>query len=135
LNKAIANDPENKTLYFARATMKEKTEDIEGAQADYEKAISMDGSYFDAVYNLGALFFNKGVEQNEIANAVPPSDLKKYEEEKAKATEYFKKALPHLEKAEQINGEDLATLQSLKQLYAFLQDNDNYARINEKLKN
>ncbi len=81
----------------------------------YSKAIQLKPDFFDPNYNLGALFFNKGVRFNEVANEI--SDMKLYEIEKKNADDQFKLAMPYLEKALEIQASDKNTLLSLKTLY------------------
>jgi tetratricopeptide (TPR) repeat protein len=135
LNKAIALDPKNASYYFALGTLYDKQQDPENATANYLKAIEFKDDYFDAYYNLGALYYNKGVKQVDIANAVPSNQPDKYEAEKDKADVEFKKAIPYMEKAEQINPTDKYTLESLKTLYYRLKMLDKHAEIIEKMKN
>ena len=47
------------------------------AEADYKKAIELKADYFDALYNLGALFFNNGAEIYNQANDLPLKEIKK----------------------------------------------------------
>jgi len=43
-------------------TAKDKMKDYAGAQAAYEKAIEKNPEYFDAYFNLGAIFYNKAAD-------------------------------------------------------------------------
>ena len=107
--------------------------DEENAVKSYEKAMEVDPKFFNAYYNLGALYYNKGVKQIEVANAVPPSENDKYEAELKKADAEFAKALPYMEKCEEINPDDPMTLESLKNLYYRMKQMDKYNAILEKL--
>lgn len=135
LNMAISQDPENSSFHFALGTLYDKLENFEGAKGAYEKAISFKSDYFDAYYNLGALYFNRGVKQVEVANAVPANEPDRYEAEKAKADEEFKKAIPYMEKAHEYNAKDKYTLESLKALYYRQKMTDKQKEVEEKLKN
>lgn len=131
LELAIKGEPDNASLHFAlgfvndRLAAKEIEKDPKGGEAydgfisaaetSYAKAVELDGSNFDAVYNLGALYFNQAVKMQEAANMI--DDLKKYEAAKAEADKVFDKSLPILEKAYGINSDDKGVLISLKQLY------------------
>ena len=131
LKLAIKGEPNNASLHFALGFVNDQLaakeieknpkggESYEGyisaAEASYSKAVELDGSNFDAVYNLGALYFNKAVKMQETANSI--DDMKKYEAAKAEADKVFDKSLPILEKAYQLNSEDKGVLISLKQLY------------------
>lgn len=133
LKMAIEQDPSNVTYYFAQGRLLEDSGDEDGAAKSYEKAIEVDPTYFNAYYNLGALYYNKGVKQIEIANAVPANDNEKYEAEMKKADPFFQKALPYMEKCDELQPNDNMTMESLKNLYYRLKDMDKYNAILEKL--
>lgn len=134
LDIAISQDPKNSSYYFARGTLYDKLQKTDEATASYLKAIEYKDDYFDAYYNLGALYYNKGVKQVDVANAVPSNQPEKYEEEKEKADIEFKKAIPYMEKAHEINPTDKFTMESLKTLYYRLKMLDKHAEIIEKMK-
>ena len=58
----------------------------------YKKAIELKPDYFDALYNLGALYNNQGVKLFNKANTIKDAAL--YAKESKKADDVFKKALP-----------------------------------------
>jgi tetratricopeptide (TPR) repeat protein len=135
LNIAIAQDPKNSSYYFAKGTLYDKLQKTEEATECYLKAIEFKEDYFDAYYNLGALYYNKGVKQIDVANSIPSNQPDKYEIEKDKADVEFKKAIPYMEKAHEINPTDKFTMESLKTLYYRLKMLDKHAEIVEKMKN
>lgn len=90
---------------------KEFNEFIEKAEASYKKAIELNPNYFDALYNIGALYFNRAVKQSEIVNNI--KDNAKFKIESAKVDEIFKKSLPYLEKGEEIRTNDITTYKNL----------------------
>ena len=122
LGEAIELDPENDLLYFNRGTIYDQEGNIERAEQDYKTAIELNPSSFGANYNLGALYFNYGVKlKDEASNA---SNNTKYTALKKQADDNFVKALPYMEEAFNLNGEDKNTIISLKQLYALKGDYD-----------
>lgn len=135
LEMAIAQDPKNPTFHFAQGTMFDRLLKSDEAAACYLKAIELKEDYFDAYYNLGALYYNKGVKQVDVANLIPSNQPDKYEIEKNKADIEFKKAIPYMEKAHEINPTDKFTLESLKTLYYRLKMLDKHAEVIEKIKN
>lgn len=133
LNLAIEQDPANVSYYFAQGTLYESFGEEENAVAAYKKAMEVDPAFFNAYYNLGALYYNNGVKQIEVANAVPASDNVKYEAELKKADVEFEKALPYMEKCQEIDPDDANTLESLKNLYYRMKEMDKYNAVLEKL--
>jgi tetratricopeptide (TPR) repeat protein len=135
LDIAISQDPKNSSYFFAKGTLFDKLQKTDEATECYLKAIEFKEDYFDAYYNLGALYYNKGVKQVDVANAIPSNQPEKYEQEKEKADVEFKKAIPYMEKAHEINPTDKFTMESLKTLYYRLKMLDKHAEIVEKMKN
>lgn len=135
LDIAIQQDPKNASYFFAKGTLFDKLQKTDEATESYLKAIEYKEDYFDAYYNLGALYYNKGVKQIDVANAIPSNQPEKYEEEKNKADIEFKKAIPYMEKAHEVNPTDKFTMESLKTLYYRLKMLDKHAEIVEKMKN
>jgi tetratricopeptide (TPR) repeat protein len=131
MEMAAAADPKNKSLQFALAATYDNMGKKEQAEQGYLKAIEIDPAYFDAYYNLGAMFYNQAVETFNKANSLPPSKQKEYDAGIAKSKAEFGKALPHLEKALQLEPNDKNTLLSLKEIYARLGD---YGKSNEMKK-
>lgn len=133
LDLAIEREPENATYYFAQGTLHEKLGEIDEAIEAYKKAIEADNDFFNAFYNLGALYYNQGVKQIEVANAVPTNKNEEYEAELKKADEWFKKALPYMERCYELRPDDTMTKESLKNLYYRLKDMENYNKMLEEL--
>jgi len=115
LGEAIALDDENYLLYFNRGTIYDQEGDIDNAKKDYLTALELNPSSFGGNYNLGALYFNAGVETNNKANGTSNNTV--YKKLKKQADTAFAKALPYLEAAHDLEPEDKNTLLSLKQLY------------------
>ncbi len=144
LDLAIEKDPTNPLLYFTvgsnydQMSRKEGISDedrlelIDNAEKSYLKAIEINPEYFDSYYNLGALFFNEGVRIFELADVI--TDMKLYAAEKEKFDAMWHKAIPYLEKAHQLDPNDIHTLVSLRVLYARLSMNDKLEEVTQKIK-
>jgi len=117
LDLAITNNPKNEVLYFARGTVYENLKNEEKAVADYKKAIEIKPDYYDAHFNLGAYFFNKGAEKINEANALPYNETKKFEAMKLEAKKLFETSIPSIEKANELNPKDVDTANMLIKVY------------------
>jgi tetratricopeptide (TPR) repeat protein len=133
LNLALQKDPDNFNLHFALGTVYDKLSDIPKAAGAYKKAIELKPDFFDAIYNLGAMYFNQGAELANAANNIPANKMKEYDEAKAKADAKFQESKPYLEKALELNAKDRNTLLSLKQLYARTGEKEKYQKISAEL--
>ena len=97
------------------------------AEKAYKRAIELDENYFDAIYNLGVLYFNEGIRIFEEADAKlrmnpTAAAFKEYEEQEGRFRDQWLVAQPYLEKAMNMIEETDPNLEvvvvSLLQLYA-----------------
>jgi tetratricopeptide (TPR) repeat protein len=132
LNMANEKDPSNATFFLAMGRLYEETDEDEKALEAYQKAIDIDPELFMAWYNTGVFYYNKGVQQWEIAGKVPANENEAYELELKKANEWWEKALPFMEKCHELDSEEATTIESLKNLYYRLNQMDNYNLMEEK---
>lgn len=148
LEQSIEKDPNNKvlrynlgTIYYNLADFDNRKDPYDAEYAEYvkkseeafAKATEIDPEYFDAYYNLGALYINHAKVVEAYASA--QSDDKKYDEENKKADGFYDKSLPTLERALELNPSDYNTMVTLKQLYLRKGMTDKFKAMEEKLKN
>jgi hypothetical protein len=156
LNIALEKDPKNGLLYLVTgniydnmANPKDKNgkemdkpdhfeELYKKAEANYLKAIEFAGTNkelaYNANYNTGAMYNNYGgYLQGKKANTIT-EQVKMQKENEIKSQEYYKKAIPFLEKALDLKPDDKATMVALRKLY-LLTGNEAKAKVmNEKIK-
>lgn len=109
------------------------------AETNYQKAIELNPANKDylsgALRNLGGMYNNHGgyLENYRIEKI---TDLAKYQKEnQAKSQEYYKKAIPYLEKALEITSDDLQSMKALRILYMKTGDEAKAKDMSEKIKN
>ncbi|MEZ5054612.1 MAG: tetratricopeptide repeat protein [Chitinophagales bacterium] len=118
---AVAKDPKNASIIFNLAVLYDKNKQTDKAKETYDKAIAIKPDYGDAYFNIGVMYFNEGVEINKSMNAIDDKDDplgKKYNELKVKRDAVFQKALPYLEKAYEIDPNNIDYKSNLKKVYA-----------------
>ena len=136
LEVAVEKDPENLSVYttlgavydnLATQAAKDSLTDKSTAYFDkseewFLKALSKNEENFDALYSLGALYYNKAATftepLNELANDFSKEGNKKYDALKLKMDNLFEKAFPFFQKAESHNPNDMNTLLAIKEIYA-----------------
>jgi len=133
LEEAIANEPEKAEYHFVMGTAKDKMKDYEGAQTAYEKAIELNPEYFDAYFNLGAIFYNKAADITKQMQELSLDANDVYDRLNKESGDLFKQSLPFLEKAHSINKTDINTLNALKEIYAKTGDFDKSNAMKELL--
>ncbi len=131
-------DPTNEILWFSLGSVHDNLGNTEDAQAAYLKALEINPTYFDANYNLGAMFFNQAVQETNLANEMWKPRMTKAESEEQKAhedaaKEIFGKAKPYLEAARAESPEDADTLRSLRDIYARTGEDDKMLEVSKAL--
>lgn len=134
LEKALEKDTTNPIIYFALGTNYDQMGKLAEAEAAYKSAIELDDNYFDAYYNLGALYVNQAADIQKVATDLPLDATEEYDRMKEEADGLLKKSLPYLEKAYEINPDDIKTLVSLKEIYTRLNMLEKLKEVNAKLK-
>jgi tetratricopeptide (TPR) repeat protein len=133
LKAGIAKEPKNVSLYFTLGNvydnLSQKETDPAKAEAYaaeamtyYKKTLELDAKNSDAIYSIGASFYNKAAlyskEMKKLESDFSKPGQKKYEEAEKMMIGEFDKALPYFKKAESINPNDQNTLIALKEIYA-----------------
>lgn len=133
LEQALVMDNTNPTIFFAVGTIYDQMGNLEKAESSYLQAINLKPDYFEANYNLGALFVNSAADILAKANDLPLDAVKEYEAAKLEADDLLRKSLPYLEKALELSPEDVNTMVSLKEIYTRLGMLDKMKEIDAKL--
>jgi len=136
---AAEQDPTNEILWFSLGSVLDNLGDADEAIEAYKKALEVKVDYFDANYNLGALYFNQAVQGINAANDMwkprmtkAESDAQKQLEDDAKAL--FGTAKPYLEAAHATDANDLETMRSLRDIYARTGDDEKMLELTAKIK-
>lgn len=116
LNTAISKDPQNPQLYDVMGRVYETgMKDYAQAETYFKKALEINPDYIESMSNLGRIYYNQGVNKQDEANRI--NDSKLYQEELAKAKEFFKQALPFFEKAHQMKPDEREYMIALRGIY------------------
>ncbi len=136
LQLAIEKEPDNISLYTTLGNVfdnlyqreyaagnKAKADEYFGkALSYYEQSLKRDAKYFDAIYSIGALYYNKAAsmtqELNKLADDYSKTGLEKYNNKKKEISAQFDLALPYFTRCEILNPNDISTLTALKEIFA-----------------
>ena len=139
LTLAAEQDPTNEILWFSLGSVLDNLGNADEAIEAYKKALAVKADYFDANYNLGALYFNQAVQGTNAANDMWKPRMTKAEsaeqkrlEDEAKAL--FETARPYLETAHAVDADDLETMRSLKDIYARTGEDEKMLELMDKIK-
>lgn len=145
LKMAAEIDTTNPTIFFAigakynevvddtTKTPEMREDAFQNAIVAYERSIELKPDYFDPNYNIGALYVNKASSEITAAGQLPYEEQEKYDELMALANLYLETCLPFLEKAHELQPDDVSTLVSLKEIYTRLGMLEEMKAINAKL--
>lgn len=136
LKLAIEKEPNNVSLYTTLGSVydnlfQRELEAGNSAKADeyfneamnyFNQGLAKDPKYVDAIYSVGALYYNKAAsitkELKALESDLSKAGIQKYNAKKEEMFGLFEKALPFFQKAESINPNDRNTLIALKEIYA-----------------
>jgi tetratricopeptide (TPR) repeat protein len=136
LKEGIEKEPDNISLYSTLGNVydnlyqkevkdgnEEKAQEyFDLAKQYYGEALVRKPDFVDAVYSIGALYYNKAagmtVELNKLADDYSKAGIAKYEKLKSEIFAEFDKALPYFQQAEMLDPNDFNTLLALREIYA-----------------
>lgn len=133
IKAGIAKEPKNVSLYstlgsvYDNLSTQEKDPAKAQAYADeamvyFNKTLALDAKNSDAIYSIGASFYNKAAqfskEMKKLESDFSKEGQKKYDAAEKLMIAEFDKALPYFKKAESINPNDQNTLIALKEIFA-----------------
>jgi hypothetical protein len=134
LKEGIEKEPKNTSLVFTLGNVYDnlsqqekdpaKQEELQKeAMVYYAKTLEMDSKNVDAIYSIGASFYNKAAklsaELKKLGDLPPNKENdKKYNAKEKEMIAEFDKALPFFRKAESLNANDKNTLIALKEIFA-----------------
>ncbi|MBI5540919.1 MAG: tetratricopeptide repeat protein [Bacteroidia bacterium] len=124
VDKGIFREPKNQAFHFVKGSLFEQKGELIKAETEYLKAIEIDPEYNDALFNLGALYFNQATDIIKVA---------KTKDEQSKSFALYTKAQPHLEKLNILTPGDVQIMKMLKTIYTLLKIDDKLLEINKKL--
>ncbi|MBN1463046.1 MAG: hypothetical protein JW922_05140 [Paludibacteraceae bacterium] len=103
INKALIIDAKNPVLYYMRGFIYSlKPDKKKDASADFAKAMEIKPDFAEAVYAYGALIIEEGDAAYNRAS-VDIKNPKEAELEMKRAQELYRKGIPYLEKARELN--------------------------------
>ena len=131
INSALKLKPEEALLYYAAGTIYESSMDLDKAEENYKKAVEFDDEIADIQSGMGRIYYNRAVSLLDTANSL--TDTKKFEEEKSKAYDLFRKAMPFYEKAHKLEPSHSQSINALQNIYYQLNMGDKLEELEKGL--
>ncbi|WP_034058728.1 tetratricopeptide repeat protein [Lacinutrix jangbogonensis] len=126
IKEAVANDPNNKDLLYNLGVISGKAGNKADARMYYEKVLTIDPEYLNALKNISALILEEEnvivKEMNSLGNSA--ADNKKYDVLKAKRVSVYKEAIPFLESVIEKDTSGIDFARTLAGIYGAIGEND-----------
>ncbi len=147
LKKAIEVDPDNAQLTFTLGQVYEdlstdayKEDNFEdgdkyfaSALEFYKQTVNIDAKYFDAIYQVGAIYYNRAVRMYKQRAGLKMDENAKYKELTESINTMYTKAWESFKKAEQVRSNDELLITAMKELYARTNQTEHYTAMKERL--
>ena len=135
MEKAIELDPENGILYYNLGVIYAEQGELELAKEKYTNAIKLIPDYVDAYLNLVSVILEDEAalveEMNNLGNS--RKDDLRYEELKLEREELYRECIPLLEELVTVSPSNIDALNTLKNIYGVLGDNEAFMKIKSKI--
>ena len=132
---AITKEPENGILYYNLGVISGEQGEKDDAIKYYEKAISLKPDYVDAYLNLvSQILEGEKIIIEEMNNlGTSRSDNLRYDQLKVEREGLYQKCIPYLKNLIEISPENLSALNTLKNIYGVIGDNEGFKQISAKI--
>lgn len=132
---AITKDPENGILYYNLGVISSEQGENDSALEYYKKAIEFKPDYVDAYLNLVAVILDGEQSIVDEMNNLGTSkkDNIRYDELKVERQDLYKECIPFLEKLIEVSPTNIDALNTLKNIYGVLGENEKFKDISAKI--
>jgi len=135
MEKAIELDPDNGILYYNLGVIYAEQGELALAKEKYSQAIKLVPDYVDAYLNLVSVILEDEVSIVEEMNSLGTSkkDNLRYDELKVKREDLYRECVPLLEELLNVSPTNIDALNTLKNIYGVLGNNEAFMRIKAKI--
>jgi len=132
---AITKDPENGILYYNLGVISSEQGENDSALEYYKKAIEFKPDYVDAYLNLVAVILDGEQSIVDEMNNLGTSkkDNVRYDELKVERENLYKECIPFLEKLIEVSPTNIDALNTLKNIYGVLGENEKFKDLSAKI--
>lgn len=127
VHEAIQNDPKNPELYAGLGRVYDKLGQPDKSIEAFKQALALAPDDFATNYNIGLMLIKRGDEANNALNDKMFTSTESLKAEETAVNAMYAEALAPLEKAHELQPDDITTVELLKNLYfRFRDDNAQY---------
>ena len=135
MEMAIEMDPTNGILYYNLGVIYAEQGELELSKEKYQKAIELIPDYVDAYLNLVSIILEDEVaiveEMNSLGNS--KKDNLRYDELKNDRENLYRECVPLLEELLKVSPENIDALNTLKNIYGVLGENESFMQVKAKM--
>ena len=135
MEKAIEMDPTNGILYYNLGVIYAEQGELELSKEKYQKAIELIPDYVDAYLNLVSIILEDEVaivdEMNSLGNS--KKDNLRYDDLKNDRENLYRECVPLLEELLKVSPENIDALNTLKNIYGVLGENEAFMQVKAKM--
>ena len=135
MEMAIEMDPTNGILYYNLGVIYAEQGELELSKEKYQKAIELIPDYVDAYLNLVSIILEDEVaiveEMNSLGNS--KKDNLRYDELKNDRENLYRECVPLLEELLKVSQENIDALNTLKNIYGVLGENEAFMQVKAKM--
>ena len=135
MEMAIEMDPTNGILYYNLGVIYAEQGELELSKEKYQKAIELIPDYVDAYLNLVSIILEDEVAIVEEMNSLGNSkiDNLRYDELKNDRENLYRECVPLLEELLKVSPENIDALNTLKNIYGVLGENEAFMQVKAKM--
>ena len=135
MEKAIELDPDNGILYYNLGVIYAEQGELALAKEKYSQAIKLIPDYVDAYLNLVSVILEDEVSIVDEMNSLGTSkkDNLRYDELKVKREDLYRECVPLLEELLNVSPTNIDALNTLKNIYGVLGNNEAFMNIKAKI--
>ena len=135
MEKAIELDPDNGILYYNLGVIYAEQGELALAKEKYSQAIKLIPDYVDAYLNLVSVILEDEVSIVDEMNSLGTSkkDNLRYDELKVKREDLYRECVPLLEELLNVSPTNIDALNTLKNIYGVLGNNEAFMKIKAKI--
>ena len=136
LQEEIEKHPDQELLRYWLGYLYDELDRDDEALEAYKKAVEIKPDYYEALFNIGAIYYNRGVIHNKSLGDLNPYDRDyrvKEDELVGKRNVEFNQALPYFEKAMEVKPDEVSLLETLAGIYLMMEMDDKAKVLEDKI--
>lgn len=133
ITEALSKYPDDPAFIGSQTDIYISQGDIAKSQQSLSKLIAKDGTKAVYHYLMGDTYYKQALLIQDDRKKLDPKKVKEFDALTAKMTVLIDQSLPYYKKSVELDSKFVPALESLKQIYAFKNDNANYEVIKKQL--